>query len=146
MSAKRFVIVTVVAMLCVVAFTPAAMASQRRHELRATKECSEQLGNPGDFCTFISSNVPKIGRGDRIYYFQAATPLGLDSDVAIYAGPGNVVNGHCTLVIADLPGRCTFWGGTGKFEHFRARASVSVDEDGIWHWEGTYSFRRPDND
>jgi hypothetical protein len=142
MYTKRIVILTLVAMLCLVAFTPAAASSsERRSKLRATKECSEQLGNPGDFCTFLSSNLPKLGLGDRIYYFQAGTPLGLDSDVAIVAAPGHVINGHCTLVIADLPGRCTFSGGTGMFKHFHARASVSVDANGIWHWEGRYWFR-----
>ena len=52
--------------------------------------------------------------------------------------------GHCTLVFASLPGRCTFSGGTGKFTHFRASVAVSVDETGLWHWEGTYSFRPQD--
>ena len=140
MFAKR-IIVAVVAMLCLAAFAPAAVASQRRGELRVKKECSENTGAPGDFCTFIRSNIDEIGRGDRIFYFEAATPTKLDSDVAIFAGTGNVANGHCKLVFARLPGHCTFSGGTGAFEDFHARVAVSVDTKGIWHWEGTYSFR-----
>ena len=59
----------------------------------------------------------------------------------IVGGPGNVAAGHCTLVFASLPGRCTFSGGTGIFTHFQASVAVSVDAAGLWHWEGTYSFR-----
>ena len=141
MFAKRIVIVTVVAMLCLAAFAPAAAASQRRGELRAAKECSGFVGAAGGFCTFKRSNIDAIGRGDRIYYLQDATATGIDVDVVIVAGPGNVANGHCKLVLASLPGHCRFSGGTGAFEDFHARVAVSVDSRGIWHWEGTYSFR-----
>ena len=72
----------------------------------------------------------------------AAGPGSLDTDVVIVAGPGNVARGHCTLVFASLPGRCTFSGGTGTFTHFHASVAVSVDATGLWHWEGTYSFTR----
>jgi hypothetical protein len=141
MFAKRIVIVTVVAMLCMAAFAPAVAASQRRGELRAAKECSGFVGAAGGFCTFKRSNIDAIGRGDRIYYLQDATATELDADVVIVAGPGNVANGHCKLVLASLPGHCRFSGGTGAFEDFHARVAVSVDSRGIWHWEGTYSFR-----
>jgi hypothetical protein len=29
---------------------------------------------------------------------------------------------------------------SGKFTGFQAHADVSTDSDGLWHWEGTYSF------
>ena len=63
--------------------------------------------------------------------------------MVVVAGPGNVAAGHCTLVFASLPGRCTFSGGTGKFTHFHASAAVSVDTTGLWHWDGTYVFSPP---
>ena len=99
------------------------------------KECSEYTFEAGSFCTFTSSNIKAIEPGDRIVYAQAAGPGSLDTDVVIAAGPGNFAAGHCTLVFASLPGRCTFSGGTGKFTHFRASVAVSVDATGLWHWE-----------
>ena len=38
----------------------------------------------------------------------------------------------------------TLSGGTGKFTGFQARADVSADSAGLWHWEGTYSFSPSD--
>ena len=141
MSVKRISIVIAVAVLCVAALAPVASASERRGELRAAKECSGFVGAAGGFCTFKRSNIDAIGRGDRIYYLQDATATGIDVDVVIVAGMGNVANGHCKLVLASLPGHCRFSGGTGAFEDFHARVAVSVDSRGIWHWEGTYSIR-----
>ena len=108
-----------------------------------TKECSEYTGQAGSFCTFTSSNIKAIDPGDRIVYARAAGLASLDTDVVVVAGPGNVAAGHCTLVFASLPGRCTFSGGTGKFTHFHASAAVSVDATGLWHWDGTYVFSSP---
>ena len=126
--------------LLVAGLAPAAAASPRSGELHVTKECSEYTLEAGSFCTFVSSNIKAIERGNRIVYAQAAGADSLDADVVIVARPGNRAAGHCTLVFASLPGQCTFWGGTGIFTHFRASVAVSVDAAGLWHWDGTYSF------
>jgi hypothetical protein len=119
---------------------PAVAASPRSGELHVTKECSEYSGLAGSFCTFMGSNIKAIDLDDRIVYASAAGVGSLDTDVVIAGGPGGVAWGHCTLVFASLPGRCTFSGGTGIFAHFRASVSVSVDSTGLWHWDGTYTF------
>jgi hypothetical protein len=106
--------------------------------LHVTKECGDYSGLPGGYCTILSANVGAIRPGSKVFYFEAATDSGLDSDLALYAGPGNVANGH--VVLPGTTGVITFRGGTGAFRGFRARADVSVDDAGIWHWDGTYRF------
>ena len=138
---KRAVIAVAAATLLLAGLAPAAAASPRSGELHVTKECSEYTFLAGSFCTFMSSNIKAIQRGDRIVYAEDAGPGSLDTDVVIVTRSGNKATGHCTLVFESLPGRCTFSGGTGKFTHFHASVAVSVDMTGLWHWEGTYDFR-----
>lgn len=139
-ASRRLLLLLGAAILALIAFAPSVAASPRTGDLQITKECSEYTGQAGSFCTFVSSNVKAIPAGARIYYASAAGATSLDADVAIVAGPGNVATGHCTLDFLALPGLCTFSGGTGKFTHFQAWASVSVDGTGLWHWDGAFSF------
>jgi len=44
------------------------------------------------------------------------------------------------LDLAADKGVADFSGGAGTFAGFQAHADVSTDADGLWHWEGTYSF------
>ena len=113
-----------------------------------TKECSQNAGLAGQFCTITSSNVDAIEVGSRVIYLTARGPAGLDSDVILEPpGPGNNrAFGHCTLI---GPVRlCTFSGGTGKFTHFQATAVVSLPLGGPggpnFSWTGTYSFSPQD--
>jgi len=140
MRSKGMSLLAGVAMLVMSVLAPSVMASPRAGALHMTKECSEYTGGAGSFCTFTSSNIKAIEAGARIVYAEAAGATALDTDVAIAAGPGNVAAGHCTLDFTALPGRCTFSGGTGKFNHFHASVAVSVDATGLWHWDGTYGF------
>jgi hypothetical protein len=132
-----------VATLSLAGLVPGVAASPRSGELHVTKECSEYSGLAGSFCTFIGSNIKAIDGDDRIVYTVAAGVGSLDTDVVIAGGPDGVASGHCTLVFASLPGRCTFSGGTGIFTHFRASVAVSLDSAGLWHWDGTYEFSPP---
>jgi hypothetical protein len=140
MESKRIALGIGAALVALAGLAPAAAASPRSGDLHMTKECSEYTFLAGSFCTFTSSNIRAVEAGDRIVYADAASAAALDTDVVIEAGPGNVAAGHCTLVFASLPGRCTFTGGTGIFRHFQATVAVSVDTAGLWHWDGTYSF------
>lgn len=121
-----------------------AASSPRTGDLYVTKECSQNAGLAGQFCTITSSNVDAIEVGSRVIYLTARGSAGLDSDVILEPpGPGNNrAFGHCTLI---APVRlCTFSGGTGKFTHFQARAVVSLPLGGPggpnFSWTGTYSF------
>jgi hypothetical protein len=112
----------------------------RSGDLHVTKECSEYKGLAGDFCTITSSNLDEIEGGAKIVYAEAAGDGSLDTDVVLDAGSGNTAAGHVVLDLAAGKGVATFSGGTGKFTGFQAHADVSADPDGMWHWEGTYSF------
>ena len=137
------IIAAAMATLALAGLVPGVAASPRSGELHVTKECSEYSGLAGSFCTFTGSNIKAIDAGDRIVYEVGAGAGSLDTDVVIAGGPGGLARGHCTLVFASLPGRCTFSGGTGIFTHFRASVAVSVDAAGLWHWNGTYAFSPP---
>jgi hypothetical protein len=114
-------------------------SSSPSRALHVTKECSEYSGQPGGYCTILTSNVQAIAPGSRVFYFEAAGAGGLDSDLAVYAEPGNLALGHVTLSLEPPPsGVITLCGGTGDFRNLRAEADVTVDDEGVWHWDGTY--------
>jgi hypothetical protein len=112
----------------------------RSGDLLVTKECSEYQGLAGDFCTITSSNLEEIEVGSKVIYAEAAGDGTLDTDIVLDAGSGNTANGHVVLDLAADKGVVTFAGGTGTFTGIQAHADVSTDADGLWHWEGTYSF------
>jgi hypothetical protein len=123
-------------------------ATPRAGVLHVTKECSQYQGQAGQFCTITSSNIPWIRAGMRVVYTDAAnfstTPPMLDTDVVLSAGHGSAADGHVTLNLATAQGTVTFAGGTGAFATFRGSANVTVDANGVWHWDGTYSFGSDD--
>ena len=112
----------------------------RSGDLHVTKECSAYKGLAGDFCTITSSNIEEIETGARVIYAEAAGGSSLETDVVLDAGSGNTAKGHVVLDLEANKGTATFSGGTGKFVGFEAHADVAADSDGLWHWEGTYSF------
>ena len=141
----------IVGLILVIAMAGAfAVASQartgasasRERALHVTKECGQYSGEPGGYCTILTSNLRAIAPDSKVFYFEAPAGGRLDSDLALYVSPGNVANGHVTLSLTNPPtGVIRFRGGTGDFRGFRARADVTVDAEGIWHWDGTYRFR-----
>ena len=86
------------------------------------------------------SNLEEIVVGSKVVYAEAAGEGTLDTDVVLDAGSGNIATGYVVLDLAADKGVADFSGGTGKFAGFQAHADVSTDADGLWHWEGTYSF------
>jgi hypothetical protein len=112
----------------------------RHGALHVTKECGDYQGLAGQFCTIQTSNIPEIPAYSRVFYFENVVNGTLDSDLALYAGPGNVALGHVVLSLTDASGEITFAGGSGVFRGFHARAHVSFDGS-LWHWDGTYRFR-----
>ena len=122
-----------VVLLAALTFSVSA-ASSRNQTLRGTKplhvtkDCSGSKGDVGGFCT--------------IFYLQASGKNELNSDTAIYAGPGNIAAGHCLLHFATGLGLCTISDGTGTLAGFHARVRVTHDSSipDLYHWDGTYSF------
>jgi len=120
-----------------------AWADAKHGRLIATKECSQNTGQPGSFCTFTSSNLPQLVVGSKIYYDQAfGIPAGmLDSNVILDNGSGDRAIGRCTVDASTLLGLCTFSDGLGKFAGFEARVNVSYrPTTNDWLWQGIYSF------
>jgi hypothetical protein len=116
----------------------------RNGDLHVTKECSKYTGAAGDFCTITSSNLEEIVSGAKVIYAEAAGGGSLDTDVVLDAGSGNTAKGHVVLDLAANKGTAKFSGGTGKFAGFEADAEVTADSEGVWHWNGTYSFDQGD--
>lgn len=122
---------------------PVSAQSTSGGALHVTKECSQDKGNAGDFCTITSTNLDQIAVGSRVYYDQAAgVPAGLlDSNVVLDAGNGDRAIGHCTLDLGTGLGLCNFSDGIGQFAGFSARVTVTCTMQCIW--DGTYSFNPP---
>ena len=135
---RSFILLVAVAAAGVVAGVGSAHATLRSGALHVTKECSDYDGQAGSFCTILSSNIPQIRAGMRVVYLQALGPTGLDSDIVLSKRHGSAAFGH--VVLNGTTSRVTFSGGRGAFAGFHAAADVSVDAEGVWHWEGTYSF------
>jgi hypothetical protein len=117
-----------------------SQANRGARPFHLTKNCSDYQGQIGGYCTVTSSNLPAIGVGANIFYMQAAGPASLDSDIIIYAGPGNTTTGHCALDFATGIGLCTLAGGTGTLDRIHARVDVSYLGGFDWAWDGTYRF------
>ena len=124
-----------------------AGANDRTRPFHLTKECptSTYQGQIGGYCTVTSSNVAAITVGTKIFYAQAAGPTSLDSDVILYAGPGNTATGHCALDFLTGLGECTLSGGTRTLDGIRDRVDVSHLDGDNWAWDGTYRFSEDGN-
>jgi hypothetical protein len=133
-----------VAVAAVAAVATTASAAEhsvaRSGALHLTKDCGEYKGGIGEFCTIKSSNIGVIEPGMRVFYLATPGADGvLDSDIALSSGHGGAAVGH--VVVGATGGRVTLSAGTGRFRRFRARARVSVDDSGLWHWDGTYHLK-----
>ena len=133
----------------VASFAGNAGAAPRSGELHVAKECSEYHGVAGEHCTITWSNLKAIKGGSNVVYAQGANfgTLTLDSDLVI-DGPGdNTAFGHVVLNLVTSSGSITFSGGTGVFSGFHASVGVTYNPvEGLWHWDGTYSFTPPGQD
>jgi hypothetical protein len=117
-----------------------AEGTQRSGELHVTKECSQYVNEPGAFCTIVTSNVSVIKSGMKVIYAEAADPVtfAMDSDIILSSGHGPVAYGHVVLDVGGTTGTVTLNGGTGRFRHFHAIATVTCPD--ICYWDGTYYF------
>ena len=121
-------------------------ASPRSGALHITKNCRENTGLAGAFCTISSSNIEQIPIGSKVFYLAADGPEFGDSDIILEPpGPGaNRAFGHCYVDFITLEGLCTLSGGNGVFKWIVATADVSYLGGFDWAWDGTYSFNPRD--
>jgi hypothetical protein len=146
---RTLAFVLVIATGAIVATAGSAKPTARSGALRVTKECSQYLGQVGQFCTITTSNVPFIKPGMKVVYLEALDLESgtLEGDMALGAGQGTAL-GRVVLDLGKESGRVSFSVGTGRFDNFRARAVVSLldKEKDLWGWDGRYSFGRSDDD
>lgn len=124
-------------------------ASPRSGALHIVKNCKDNTGLAGAYCTISSSNIEHIPIGSKVFYLSADGPEFGDSDIILEPpGPGNNrAFGHCYVDFRTLVGLCTLSGGTGNLKWIVASAAVSYrgGRDGFdWGWDGTYSFNPKD--
>jgi hypothetical protein len=143
---RSFILLVAFAVAGVVAGVGSGHATPRSGALHVTKECSQYNGTVGSFCTITSSNINAIKPGMRVVYLGAPSNGVLDSDIVLSFEHGSAALGDVHLDLRTAQGRVTFSGGTGKFAGIEADAIVSVNSAGVWHWDGTYSFRGSDDD
>jgi hypothetical protein len=138
---KRLSILVPVLLAAGVVATTSSGGNARSGALHVTKECSQYQPVAGAFCTIRSSNIPAIKAGMKVVYASAPGPVALESNIVIsFSGGDSAGYGHVWVNNTTGAGRITVNGGTGLFSGLRVEAVVSVDEHGIWHWDGTYSY------
>lgn len=127
----------------------ALASSARSGRLHIIKECSENTGLPGAFCTITFSNLAAIPVGSKVFYDLAGhtVPGVFDSDVVLDAGNGNRAVGRCTLDGVTAVGICTFSDGMGALAGFHARVDVIPATADLvnYDWRGTYGFAEISN-
>ena len=141
------------AVVMVAAFATAGSATPRSGQLHVAKECSENTGLPGGFCTITGSNLNAIRPGTKVIYTNpAVVGTVLSSDLYV-DGPGNNdAYGHVDLNVAPGPtqwsGPLTFTSGTGRFSGFHAtlRVTCAIPAGSPCAWDGPYSFTPPGHD
>ena len=82
----------------------------------------------------------------RVIYLGAPAGGVLNTDIVLTSGHGPEAFGHVVLNLATAQGTVTFSGGTGRFAKLRVNVDVTLGPAGVWHWDGSYSFTRPDDD
>jgi hypothetical protein len=143
---RTLALVVAVAVAALVVTAGPSTAKGRRGALHVTKECSQYDGTVGSFCTITSSNINEIQPGMKVVYLQAPANGMLDADIVLSFEHGSAAYGHVLLDLTTAEGRVTLSGGTGRFARFQAKAVVSVDSAGVWHWDGAYRFTGSDGE
>ena len=139
----RLLVAGLVALTLSLGPASASASSERSGRLHIMKECSENTGLPGAFCTITYSTLAAIPVGSKVFYDTTGNtvPGVFDSDVVLDAGNGNRTVGRCTLDGVTNVGICTFSDGIGELAGFHARVDVTLSTDLVnFHWRGTYGF------
>jgi hypothetical protein len=132
---------TVLAFSLLAGAIPAWSQNGRNGQLHIVKDCAS-----GAYCQIVTSNLPELPAGTRIYYNQptggpAAGKGFLDSTVFVYVSESQWAVGRCTLSHATFTGLCTLSDGVGPLAGFSARIVVAYMPGGsgaLFSWDGTY--------
>ncbi|MBC7479192.1 MAG: hypothetical protein H7317_14025 [Pseudorhodobacter sp.] len=121
---------------------PAARADTVTYTpLTLAKECSKFTAHSGDFCTVTASDLAAIPVGSWVFYLGPVLgPVILSTEVVLDAGGGNLALGYCSVELAKSAGACTFRAGSGTLTGFQAIVNLTIDEKGLFHWDGGYAM------
>jgi hypothetical protein len=131
---------------------PLAAQQGRTGQVHILKDCSGESGVPGsDFCIILSSNLPDLPAGTKIFYDLSAGPsVGpgyFDQNIFIFVSPTQWAVGRCTgpndINTLGPVGLCTISDGIGPLAGFSARVNVTYSPGGTgsqFGWDGTYRF------
>jgi hypothetical protein len=139
----KFKVMTTIAALAVMTAAASLLAFDGKNGvLHLVKDCTNQHGNPGDYCVITFSNVPQIPVGSKLFYDQAAgIPAGfLDSNVLLHVGSLDWAVGRCTFDFSVNSALCTFSDGVGPLAGFRARTKVTSLGGVNYAVDGPYSL------
>lgn len=142
MRAVRSCLAVASTILLLAVLVGSASAGNALQPLHITKECSQFTGEVPSFCTITSSNLPAIPVGIKVLYWGPVLtdPNFVSSRAVLRAGHGNKAFGYCQTIADPYHGTCTFWRGIGALSGFHASVDVTVDSDGLFHWDGAYLF------
>jgi hypothetical protein len=133
-------IATVFAVSLMSGAIPVAAEHDRDATLHIVKDCAMESGVAGsDYCEIVSSNVPELPRGTRIYYDLSPGPTAgaagfSDTNIFIFVSDSRWAVGRCTVpndIFSDRKrGLCTVSDGVGKLAGFTARIVVAYTPGG----------------
>jgi hypothetical protein len=144
MRAIRSVILVVAAITALGVGAQAASAVSTAYPVHLLKDCHTYNGVAPTYCTIATSDLDAIPVGTKVWYLGPVltNDYFLSSDVRLDDERGSTATGYCIFATKGTPqtGKCAFWEGTGGLTGFHAILEVTVDAEGLWHWDGTYYF------
>jgi hypothetical protein len=122
---------------------PVALADDPMSPIHLVKDCSQFDGNVPSLCTISASDLQAIPVGSSVWYTGPllTNVYFLSSFVTLDDENGSTATGYCIFdarAAHDQTGLCTFWAGTGNLAEFTAILNVTIDDVGLWHWDGDY--------
>jgi hypothetical protein len=92
-------------------------------------------------CLVTISSFKRIPAGTTITY-AGSSP---DALVATIHAPHGTATGDCNIASVfaspSSPGRCVFDTGTGSLRRLHLDVAVTLDSEGVWHWDGTVRLK-----
>jgi hypothetical protein len=142
MRTARGVLAVAGAILSLGLSAPTVWAASTPTELHVVKDCRTHNGVAPTYCTITVSNVDGIPIGMKIWYTGPvlANSYFLSSNVRLDDDLGDTATGYCIFQARTSLGLCTFWAGTGKLSGFTSVVDVTIDANGLWHFDGMYYF------
>ena len=147
------VAVSLGALATVALVVPLAAQQGRNGQVHIVKDCYGESGIPGsDFCTIVTSNLPELPAGTKIYYDLSPGPTAgpgyFDNNIFVFVNTSQWAVGRCTgpnnIGTSGPVGLCTLSDGVGQLAGFTARVNVRWTENQeigglLFDWDGTYS-------